>query len=192
MGQTRSADDSWLALPEGDAGDQIIRNFYRGGRTVTVALYADNACSLPFAVGGRSSFAVDVDGVPPVWAAMPALPWPEIDSTTAANLRGLTLAAGATGALPVSWTFPLGNPGLDGATVCASRAGCGQGGSGRLGERSLRPGNRSAVVPLSNPGAAVVSTDAKTLAVYGRNGDGVGLQSNDSSCQQVAASQACH
>ena len=191
VGATRSEDDSWLALPQGVDGDAMVRNFYRGGRSVSVSLYGDAACSTPFAVGGESVFEVEVDGVPPVWSAMPNLPWPEIDADTHTALRALTLGAGADGSLRAAWTFNRGPLGLNDATVCASRADCGEGGSGRLGERSLRPGAREATLALHNRGSAVESTDARTISLNGRNGEGVGLSSNFSACPQVAAGQAC-
>ena len=62
-GALRSPDDTWLTLPEGTAGDDVVRNFFRGGRTVTVSLFSDAACSTPFAVDGVSELEVDVEGV---------------------------------------------------------------------------------------------------------------------------------
>ena len=191
-GATRSADDTWIGLPQGAAGDALIRNFYRGGRSVVVSLYADAACGTPFAIAGRSAFEVDVDGVPPVWSAMEALPWPEIDDASSTALRTLTVGSGATGSLRAAWTFGRGPLGLNGATVCAGRADCGQGGAGRLGDRSLRPGARDATVALANRGPALGAGDAKTLALYGRTGEGVDLQSNYSTCPSVAAGESCH
>jgi len=191
-GATRSADDTWLALPRGAEGDAVIRNFYRGGRLVVVSLYADAACSSDFSIAGKSSFEVEVDGVPPVWASIEAMPWPEIDVATATAVSSLAIDATATGSLSAAWTFPRGPLGLDGVTVCASRADCGQGGSGRLGEGSLRPGSTSTTVSLRNDGVTVNGNDAKTLALYGRSGEGVALQSNYSVCVGVPAMDGCH
>ncbi|MEO6281353.1 hypothetical protein [Roseateles sp.] len=192
VGATRNADDSWIGLPEGAAGDAMIRNFYRGGRSVNVALYSDSACSTPFVIGGKSSFEVDVDGVPPVWAAMETLPWPELDTASLTALRDLTIAAGADGSLSTAWTFARGPLGVDGSTVCGSRDTCGEGDTGRLGEKQLRPSARSAAVSLHNRGGAIARDDQKTFALYGRNGEGVDLQSNYSSCPGSAAGEACH
>lgn len=192
VGATRSADDSWIGLPEGTEGDAVIRNFYRGGRSVNVALYSDGACSTPFAIGGKSSFEVDVDGVPPVWASMPALPWPELDTASQGALRNLAIDAGTNASLTAAWSFARGPLGINGTTVCASRADCGQGGSGRLGESQLRPSARGTTVTLHNGGNAVGKDDQKTLALYGRNGEGVDLQSNYSSCPASAAGESCH
>ena len=100
--------------------------------------------------------------------------------------------SGGTGSLQAAWTFAHGPLGLNGATVCASRADCGQGGAGRLGDRSLRPGARDAIVALANRGPALGASDAKTLALYGRTGEGVDLQSNYSSCPSVAVGESCH
>ncbi len=191
VGATRSADDTWIALPQGSAGDAVIRNFYRGGRSVTISLYSDTACTTPFVLAGKSEFDVDVEGVPPVWAAMPTLPWPEIDAASQSALRSLSIASNATGSFQAAWTFSRGPMGLNGATVCGSRADCGQGGSGRLGERSLRPAARSATVSLHNTGTRIEPNDQKTLALYGRNGEGVDLQSNYSSCPAAATTESC-
>lgn len=192
VGALRSADDTWIALPQGAEGDAVIRNFYRGGRSVKVALYADTNCGTPFMVDGKSEFDVEVQGVPPVWSAMSALPWPAIDAATGSALRSLALAAGADASFDASWTFPHGPLGVNGSTVCGSRADCGEGGTGRLGDRSLRPGATSATIALHNNGSDVAAGDGKTLALYGRTGDGVDLQSNFSSCPMSAAGDACH
>jgi hypothetical protein len=191
-GITRAADDSWIFLPDGTEGDVLVRNFYRGGRSVTVQLFGDAGCSTPFNVAGRSTFEVDVEGVPPVWAQMPNLPWPEISADSKAALRALAIDAGAVGSLQAAWHFTRGPLGLNGATVCGSRADCGQGGTGRLGEHALRASARSVSVSLHNTGTAVAADDAKTLALYGRNGEGLGLQSNYSSCPLSGPSDACH
>lgn len=191
-GGTRSADDTWIALPEGDAGDAVVRNFYRGGRSVNVALYSDAACSAPFVVAGRSDFDVEVDGVPPVWASMPSLTWPELDATSQAGLRALSLGSGSTGSIQAAWTFPHGPLGLNGATLCGDRGDCGDGGSSRLGSASLRASGTSVTLALRNPGNALAANDAKTLALYGNSADGVGMQSNFSSCPASNATEACH
>ncbi len=192
LGSTRSADDTWIALPQGAAGDALVRNFYRGGRSVTVSLYSDRDCSVAFDVAGKSSYDVEVEGVPPVWAAMENLPWPELDTASQAAMRALAIDGGASGSLHAAWTFARGPLGLNGITVCGSRADCGQGGTGRLGERSVRPSARDATVTLSNRGSVVNGDDAKTLALSGRSGDGVDMQSNYSSCPGVPAADSCH
>jgi len=192
VGTTRSADDTWIGLPQGNEGDAVIRNFYRGGRNVTVSLYADRGCTAPFVVGGKSEFEVEVEGVPPIWSAMESLPWPELDETSQAALRSLALEAGASGSLHAAWSFARGPLGLNGATVCGSRDTCGQGGASRLGEAALRPSARDTTVSLHNIGNGVTVDGQKTLALYGRNGEGVDLQSNYSSCPSAAVGEGCH
>ena len=191
VGATRSSDDTWLALPQGGAGDAVSRNFYRGGRTVVVSLYTDAACSNAFTVAGKSAFEIDVEGVPPVWSAMDAMPWPELDATSVAAVRSLAIDATATGSLHTAWTFPRGVLGINGLTMCSSRATCGDTGAGRLGNAELRPGAAEATLNLRNNGATVNGDDGKTLALFGRNGEGVDLQSNYSSCPAVAATDSC-
>ena len=182
VGALRNADDTWVALPDGDAGDVVVRNFFRGGRTVTVNTFSDDACSVPFAVSGRSSFEVDVEGVPPVWAAMPNLPWTDLTVAARQSLLDLTLDANAGTTLNLAWTFARGTLGLDSGSVCSDRAQCGQGGSGRIADFRLRPGATSAAIAVSNGGTALPATSYKMLALYGRTGDGLDLQSNAIAC----------
>ncbi len=191
-GSVRSADDTWLTLPQGTEGDAVIRNFYRGGRTVTFSLFSDQACSTPFAVAGRSVFDVEIKGVPPVSSAMESLPWPEVDAATVTALRSLAIDAGATGTFHAAWTFARGPLGLDDITVCGNRDSCGDGGSGRIGSGRLRPSARDNNVALRNNGAAVSADSMKMLALSGRNSEGVGLESNYMSCPQTAAGESCH
>jgi hypothetical protein len=89
-GATRAADDIGLILPDGPAGDAVVRNFHRAGRTVVVDLYSDAACATAASIDGRSRIEVEVTGIPPVWGAMPTLPWPELSEATLAALRGVT------------------------------------------------------------------------------------------------------
>lgn len=192
VGSTRSEDDTWLTLPQGGEGDAVIRNFYRGGRTVTVSLFADDACSTPFAVTGRSVFDTEIQGVPPVWSAMDSLPWPEVDGATVAALRNLTLGAGATGSFHAAWTFARGPVGLDEITVCGNRASCGDNGSGRIGSGRVRPSARDHTVALHNSGDPVAASSPKMLALSGRNSEGVGLESNYMTCPETAAGESCH
>lgn len=191
-GFTRSADDTWLTLPKGTDGDALIRNFYRGGRSVVMSIYGDEACSAPFAIDGLSEFEVEVEGVPPVSSALESLAWPELDADTRSALRTLAIDGGASGSLHAGWTFPHGPLALNGATVCGSRATCGDSGGGRIGERSLRAAELSTTVSLNDRGVSIAADDDKTFALYGRNGEGVGLESNFSSCPQTAAGEACH
>jgi hypothetical protein len=188
-GGLRGPDDTWLMLPEGAAGDEVVRNFFRGGRTLRVNLFADSACSSPFVLDGRSEFEIDVDGVPPVWAAMPSLPWPELTSETAARLSSFTLESGASGSFAASWSFPRGRAGVNGAMFCALDAGCGDGEGGRLGEREFSPAVTSTTITL--PGGSNALGNTRMLSLYGAGGDGMSLQSNFMSCTNTPAGQNC-
>jgi hypothetical protein len=191
-GLTRQADDSWVLLPEGTAGDATIRNFFHGGRRVTISLYADAACSSPFAMRGRSSFQVAVVGVPPIWSSMETQPWAEVDAAGGLTaLRSLTLANGATGAISATWTLPNGPQWVQQLSACGSRSTCGEGGTGRLGSADVRPRGSSALVSLHNTGPTLGADSAKMLAVYGRNSEGVGMQTNYTSCPGTPAGQQC-
>ena len=111
-------------MPQGGVGDSAVRNFFRGGRTVTVSLYTDSACSTAFTAAGSSSssssssrsFEVEVEGVPPVWAALPGLPWPNLTPTAKAALRSLVVPASSSAELTVSWGYAQGPVGVGGVT----------------------------------------------------------------------------
>jgi hypothetical protein len=192
VGNTRNGDDTWLELPEGTEGDTAVRNFFRGGRSVTVSLFSDNNCSAPFTVAGRSSFEVDVQGVPPVWAQMPNLPWPSLTDTAAAALRAFTVPAGGSANYAAAWSVASGSLGVGELIFCSDRAECGQGGSGRVGEARLRGAATSAAVTVQMPaGVALESNGYKMLAIYGRTADGVGMQSSHASCSARPAGAEC-
>ncbi|MET0350932.1 MAG: hypothetical protein ABW067_14170 [Rhizobacter sp.] len=184
VGFLRSADDTWVALPDGSAGDEVVRNFFRGGRAVTVSTFSDTACSVPFAAGGQGKTAieVEVEGVPPTWASMPGLPWPELTATARSSLLALSRGAGAEADFTVSWTFPRGPLGLNGSTFCADRARCGQDDIGRIGEGRVAAAATSAVIHLENGATPLEPNGYKMVALYGRTADGVDLQSNAIVC----------
>ncbi|WP_157119381.1 hypothetical protein [Azohydromonas lata] len=190
-GTTRQADDAWVLLPADTAGDATIRNFFHGGRNVTISLYADEACTTPFSMGGRSSFRLPVVGVPPIWSSMETQPWAELDAAGKAALRALSLAGNGSGSISAAWTFPNGPQGMSQIFACSRRATCGQGGDGRLGEADLDVRARSATLALRNQGAAIAADSSKLLGVFGRNGDGVNLQTNYTSCPATPAGQQC-
>lgn len=61
-----------------------------------------------------------------------------------------------------------------------------------FGGANMRPSARAAMVALRNASAAAAADAEKTLALNGRNDEGVDLQSNFSSCPASAVMQACH
>lgn len=191
-GATRHMDDSWVLLPEGTLGDATIRNFFHGGRRVTISLYADANCSSAFSAGGRNSFRVPVVGTPPIWSSMETQPWPEVEAAGLSALRTLALEPGAGATLSASWHFDHGPLGLRQFYVCGSRGACGEGEAERLGETALRPRVLSSTVSVRNAGATPLRADAhKTLVLSGRTGDRVGLQTNYSSCPGTPSGQKC-
>lgn len=190
-GTLRSSDDTWLALPEGDAGDAVVRNFFRGGRTVSIELFSDAGCSTALQVDGRSAFEVEVVGVPPVWSRLPDLPWPELTAASRQSLIELTLAAQSSRSLDLAWTFPRGPMGLGEASFCLDRATCGEGGEGRIADARVRAGGSTARLELRTGGAGLETGAPRTLALFGRNGDGLSVQSNHQSCAARPAGQAC-
>jgi hypothetical protein len=190
-GATRSNDDTWVPLPEGVSGDEVVRNFYRGGRTVNVALFADAACATPATIDGRSEFTVDVQGVPPVWAALPLLPWGDLTADTQAALQSFTLGANVAGSFDVAWGFTEGVTGYDQVTFCVDGS-CGEGSAGRIGDLGVRPIARAATVPLRGPVAAIGAGSFKLVALFGRDASGMGIQANYVSCSDTPAGQFCH
>lgn len=188
VGVTRSADDTWIFLPEGEAGDTAIRHFLRGGRTVTVDLHADADCRTAFD-GPATRVVVDVDGVPPVWSAMAELPWPAHGAAMQATLRGFAAAAGTATPLTLDWSFPRGAIGFTEAFVCTDRARCGDGGPGRVAERALRPRDRSVALSV-RADVGITADEHKMATLYGR-WRGLGVQANLVSCPAVPAGERC-
>lgn len=189
-GSTRSSDDSWVMLPQGEDGDTAVRLFFRGGRSVAVDLYGDANCAAAFQVAGASRYEVEVAGVPPVWSALPTLPWPDLASDTRTALRNLAVAAGTDTPLDAAWSFARGSVAVGEIVVCSERAQCGQGSPGRIGEARARPSARGAVVTVRS-GAPVAAGDNKSIALHGRTGEGVSLEANFLSCPGTPAGQVC-
>jgi hypothetical protein len=189
-GALREADDTWLQLPQGTAGDDVIRTFYRSGRTVDVAIYADAACTTPAVVQGKSAFAVDVAGMPPVDSALAGLPWGTLTADTVAALEAFTLDGGHTGSFTGAWTFADGITGFDQALFCTSGS-CGDGDAARLGDTRIRPGATSITVALSAPATHVQAADFKMFTIGGRDASGMNMESSFFSCTGTPAGQMC-
>jgi len=189
-GGTRSSDDSWVMLPQGADGDAAVRHFFRGGRSVLVDLYDDAACTNALPVAGASRYEVEVNGVPPVWSALPTLPWPDLSAGTQATLRSLALAANTDVALDVAWSFSRGSLAVGEVNVCSDRSQCGQGNPGRIGEGRARPSARATTVTLRST-VPVAAGDDKSVALSGRTGEGVSLEANFLRCPGTPAGQIC-
>lgn len=179
-GFLRNSDDSWYTLPDGTAGDEVVRNFFRNGRSIVVSLFSDAACSTPLVIEGVSTIEVDIEGVPPVFAALPSFPWPELTSTTVTALNNVTLAANSSTSFQAAWTYPNGRSGVNGLTFCGSLAQCGDQDAGRYGEREVSPSVMSAEMGLHSTSQALGAS--RTLALYGTGPGGIGMQSNFTSC----------
>lgn len=188
-GLLRSPDDTWLMLPEGDAGDAVARNFFRAGRTLTVSLHADAGCSTAFNVDGQNVFEVDVAGAVPVWAAMPTLPWPDLSPATGAALRSLSPAVGELATLDVRWVYPGARGSFSEITFCSDAMSCGDGQPGRLTDASFSPALTE--YRLALPASPSGYGDTRMLALYGRSADGTGLQANFLTCPGRPAGDHC-
>ncbi len=202
QGALQGTDDHWLELPAGDAGDSVVRNFFRHGRTLIVSLFADASCQTLFSLDGRTTFEVDLDGVPPVWASMPNLPWPELT----AGARDALVSSKLGGALRVDWTFPHGPVGVELAAFCADQSRCGPspqpgqaGPSGPSRERHARFVSQIRVEPhatgvdlwLRRPGAAAAAGGTRRLAIEARLADGLAMQSGYLACASQPLGQDC-
>ena len=189
-GSLRGSDDTWMQLPTGTDGDEVIRTFYRAGRTIDASLFSDAACSTPVAVQGKSSFPVDIDGMPPVDSALPSLAWGSLTADTVTALETLSLDVGATGSFTGSWTFADGVTGFEENTVC-SAGNCGEGSDVRLGQTRLHPGVRTNTTPLHAPSTALAAGDFKMFILGGRDASGMNIESSFFSCTAQAAGQMC-
>jgi len=188
-GALRSSDDTWLQLPEGSAGDDVIRTFYRWGRTIDVSIYSDATCATPASVQGKSTFSVDIDGMPPVNSALASLAWGSLTTDTVTALEALTLDAGADATFTAAWTFTDGVTGFEQNTFCTS-GGCGDGSDSRIGDTRVRPGVRSNTMPLHSVNA-VAAGDFKMFTLGGRDATGMNIESTFFSCTSQAAGQMC-
>ena len=190
VGALRGADDTWMQLPQGAAGDDVIRTFYRWGRTIDVAIFSDANCSTPAVIEGKNSFGVEIAGMPPVDSALPSLPWGSLTADTVTALETLSLDVGATGSFTGSWTFSDGVTGFDENTVCSS-GNCGDGSDVRLGQTRLRPGVRTNTTPLHAPSTAMAAGDFKMFILGGRDASGMNIESSFFSCTSTVAGQMC-
>jgi hypothetical protein len=190
VGSLRGADDTWMQLPQGAAGDDVIRTFYRWGRTIDVALYADANCSTPAVIEGKSSFGVEIAGMPPVDSALSSLPWGALTADTVTALEALSLDVGTTGSFTGSWTFADGVTGFDENTVC-SAGNCGDGSDVRLGQTRLRPGVRANTTPIHAPANGLAAGDFKMFILGGRDASGMNIESSFFSCTSTVAGQMC-
>ncbi|MEO5687304.1 MAG: hypothetical protein ABIR54_08075 [Burkholderiaceae bacterium] len=189
-GMLRGADDTWMALPTGAEGDDVIRTFYRYGRTIDIAIYADAGCSTPATIEGKSEFGVEIAGMPPVDSALASLPWGSLTTDTTSAFEALTLDAGTAGSFTGSWTFADGVTGFGETTFCSSGS-CGDGGDARLGQARIHPGARTSATPLHAPSNTIAAGDFKMFILGGRDASGMNIESSFFSCTSQAAGQMC-
>jgi hypothetical protein len=179
-GFLRNSDDGWYTLPDGAPGDEVVRNFFRNGRSIVVSLFQDAACTTPLVVEGVSSIEVEIEGVPPVYASLPSFPWPELTASTITAVNAVSLGANSSTSLVVAWTYPNGRSGVNGLTFCGSLAQCGEQDAGRYGEREVSPSVMSVEMGLHSTSLALGAS--RTIALYGTGPGGIGMQSNFTGC----------
>lgn len=189
-GATRGADDIWFPLTAGATGDAIVRNFYRSGRQLKVALFSDSACTSPFTPTGASTsiFALDLPGVPPLDQAMSTLPWPVLAPATGSSLSSLTAAAAAKISLSASWSFNLQPAAFNAAQFCLS-AQCD--GANQAINLPLSAAARSAAMSGTNGSNALSANSFKQLRLQGFSADGLLLIADYQSCAADTAGQSC-
>ncbi len=189
VGSLRGSDDTWMQLPQGTAGDDVIRTFYRWGRTIDISIYADAGCTTPAVVDGKSVFGVDIAGMPPVDSALASLPWGSLTAETVTALESLAMDANGTASFTGSWTFSDGVTGFNQNTVCESGS-CGDGSDVRIGDSRVRPGVRTNTTPLHTVNA-LAAGDFKMFILGGRDATGMNIESSFFSCTSQAAGQMC-
>jgi hypothetical protein len=170
-----SCNSSWLSLGntgEGGnataAGDQLIDNFYKRGRKVKVELFNNVA-----ATGTPVVIIKRVEGVPPKFAALAKFKWLEMDATTKAALINFD---GTAAEFPVSWTRNTSVSGKD-VSFCLG-ASCE--GDKRGGHDEITNGKSEQKITLNRKPAG--SSAYKSIGIYGRNSDQLGVSSNYVSC----------
>ncbi len=173
------------------AGDQAVRNFYRGGRTVVVSLFSNAGCSTAFTADGRSQFEIEVQGVPPLWSALAGLPWPELSASSKDALVGLSAAGAGTATFGASWSVPRSGISVGEVGFCTDRANCANPGTAAYGKGRVGPADRSSRLELQIGSGGLRAAGYKMLSLYGGTSDGVGVQSNYLSCPAVPAGQIC-
>jgi hypothetical protein len=189
-GTTNGDDSSWVSLPDGAAGDEVVRTFYRAGRSVTMSLFSNSACSTPATVEGKSAYTIDVNGMPPVSTQLGNLAWGALTADTVAALEALALDGGHTGSFTGAWTFVDGVTGFDQMSFC-SQGSCGQGSDSRLGDTSFHPNVHSVLMPLKAPVTHLLAGDFKMLVLGGRDASGMNVESSFFSCTGTPAGQMC-
>lgn len=189
QGDLRVVDDSYLALPDGAAGDAIVNNLVRDGGNVRVALYADAACSTPFGAAAQAEYDVGVEGVPPLSTTLATQGWPGLSTTSAGDLRRLGLNSLASANFTSGWTMAGFRPEL--LMLCVDDAHCGEGDDGRVGERTLARSATLGTLTVKNRKAPVVPADFKLLALYGRAASGTVMLADFHSCASTPAGQPC-
>jgi hypothetical protein len=170
-----SCGSSWLSLGDtidganaAAAGDALIDNFYKRGRTVKLELFPNIAAS-----GSPIVLIKRVEGVPPKYAALASFPWIEMDSTSKTALLGYD---GLSASFNVAWDR---NRTVSGKDITFCLAGDCQG-NNRGGHEEILNGHTSQAIAMNHKPANAAAY--KSVGIYGRNRDQLGVSSNYLSC----------
>lgn len=174
-GDGSNCDSTWLSLERFGQnltdGDELIDKFYKRGREVRIVLFSDVAGTQELA-----SVIKRVDGVPPKSAALPSMPWWQIDTATVLALKTLDRSNS-------SFTLTLlANAGVSAKDVsfCLSASCSGAARAAHSDLSSTKKAVSTKTLSLSQLPAAASSY--KQLSVYGRNYEQMGVQTNFVSC----------
>ncbi|CAN5329549.1 hypothetical protein BH11PSE10_BH11PSE10_20100 [soil metagenome] len=191
-GATRGVADRAFPLAPGADGDAIVRNFYRSGREISVALFSDSTCTSAFTPSGAgsSSFTIELPGVPPLSAALAGLPWPTMTAASNTALASLKGGAKAKISYTANWTFAREVLGVEAAQLCSDAA-CAVG-AGRIGELALIANPRTATLAPTLGATALAANGFKQLRLVGRSAEGLLLHADNQSCSAVTAGQTCN
>ena len=177
-----SCGSSWVSLGDtGDSasaaakGDMLIDNFYKRGRKVKVELFNNVAATgTPIVVIKRA------DGVPPKAAALATFPWLEIDNATKSALVGYD---GVAPSFTAAW---IKNPSVSAKDISFCLAGnCS--GAARAGHENIVNGHTSQTLTLSAKPANAAAY--KSIGLYGRTSEQLGVSTNYVSCGGAAICQ---
>jgi hypothetical protein len=170
--QGGSCGSSWLSLQgNGASGDALIDAFYKRGRQVKIDLYSDDAGTALV-----TSVIKRVEGVPPKLAALASVPWLELDAATKAALVSYD---GFSPNFTASWLPSRAVGGKD-ITFCLSGDCSGSNRAAHDDVSNARSGVSSKTLTLSSvPSGA---SAYKQIALFGRDREQMGIQTNYVSC----------
>jgi hypothetical protein len=165
----------WLSLDSFNSsdlstGDALINGLYRRGRDLRIDLYSD-----PSATHLITSIYVLINGVPPMSADLPNVPFLNLDAASQSALVTYDSGTTTTNTLPLSWAA---NP------VVASHdlTLCGDSSCNTEVHQQLLGSIEQTSATLNLSGITLPAGGYKRLGLYGRDRNDVGFESDYVSC----------